>query len=692
MLNKKIVVFALLLLVCSVITLTPFIGVVGQDQASAVTITQVSPGKTGPVGTHLLVQGTLYTFNGSYQILFDQTLASSGTSKGYYVSAYANVPELANGTHALTLWDLASNTNATIQFLVTTAYSIIPAPQIQERGSMVLNISVTGGVPNTPYSANVSVSLPNPLNTVYFKTFLLGTSNDKGTIIGQVVYPDSSFQPVGSITDYAGSYTVSFNQSLAQNSFSVGFLDSTLYHRGQIAMLRAAGYQPNQAVNLTISNTVNRATIGSQPLTASADGTIITTWTIPSDARLGDYTVQITPTQGNPKAIPDIESITVTGYTIQVKTINLAGEAVPQINVQALDIASNFITSSKTGSDGIATLTAAGGPQSFIASWNGVKVGQNDLTISSSDSFTIKCTLTNLKITVKNQIGVPMSSVSLAVSYSYKPADTSDFQIGSVTGQTNRAGSFTINSTLPLISYNIEASIYNKVFNAANETFNAIPAQALSEVVITCPNEALTLTVVGYNQAPISGARIELIEETNSLVYTATTNDSGTANNLVTFGTYHVTVYKDKIQINETTIEAFSTSQQEIHCTLFGIEVSVRVVDLLGNGIQKANVTLVGQASERFSALTKVDGTATFSDVVGGNMQILAFAQGSPNNYQAITITVNQPTSVNIKLGQFIALGPLVVLASTLIDIIIVALAIIVLVTLEVYRMKKSHR
>ena len=325
----------------------------------------------------------------------------------------------------------------------------------------------------------------------------------------------------------------------------------------------------------------------------------------------------------------------------------------------------------------------------MIAFWNGVKVGQNDLTVSSSDSFTIKCTLTNLKITVKNQIGVPMSSVSLAVSYSYKPADNSDFQIGSVTGQTNRAGSFTINSTLPQISYNIEASIYNEVFNAANETFNNIPAQALSEVVITCPNEALTLTVVGYNQAPISGARIELIEETNSLVYTATTNDSGTANNLVTFGTYHVTVYKDKIQINETIIEAFNTSQQEIHCTLYGIEVSVRVVDLLGNGIPNANVTLVGQASERFSSLTKGDGTATFSDVVGGNMQILAFAQGSPNNYQAITITVNQPTSVHIKLGQFIALGSFVVLASTLIAIIIVALAIIVLIIVEVYRVKK---
>ena len=108
--------------------------------------------------------------------------------------------------------------------------------------------------------------------------------------------------------------------------------------------------------------------------------------------------------------------------------------------------------------------------------------------------------------------------------------------------------------------------------------------------------------------------------------------------------------------------------------------------------ISNANITLIGPASERFSAFTKGDGTATFSDVVGGNMQILAFAQGSPNNYQAITITVNQPTSVHIKLGQFIALGSFVVLASTLIAIIIVALAIIVLVTVEVYRVKKSPR
>jgi len=686
------VVFALLFLVFCGVALTPYTGVNGQDQTSAVTITQISPGKTGAVGTHLLVQGTLYTFNGSFQILFDQTLAATGKSKGYYVTAYVNVPELVNGTHALTLWDLASNINATTQFQVTTACSIIPSPQIQERGSMVLNISVKGGVSNTLYTANVSVTLPDPLNTVYFKTLLLGNSNDKGTATGQVIFPDSSFQPSGSLTDYAGAYAVSFNQSLAQTSFQVGFLDSTIYHRGQTVTLRAVGYQPNQPATITVNKSVTGATLSSQPIIASADGTISTTWKIPSDIPLGEYAVQITPTQGNPKAIPDLEPFTVTGYPIQVKTTNLAGETVPQISVQALDIASNSVTNGRSGPDGIATLIVAGGPQSLIAFWNGVKVGQNDLTITGNGSFTIQCTLTDLKITVKNQIGVPMSSVDLVVSYSYKPSDNSDYQIGTVTGQTSRTGSFIINSTLPQISYNIEASIYGRVFNAANETFTNVPAQAFSEAVITCPNEALTLTIVGYNQTPISGARLELIEETNSLVYTATTNDFGTANNLVTFGTYRVTVYKDNIQINQTIIEAFNTSKQEIHCTLYGIEVIVKVVDLFGNGISNANVTLVAPSSERFSALTKSNGIATFSNVVGGNMQVLAFAQGSPNNYQATTIIVNQPMSIQIKLGQFIALGPIVVLASTLAAIIIVALAIIVLVIVEVYRMKKSSR
>ena len=126
------------------------------------------------------------------------------------------------------------------------------------------------------------------------------------------------------------------------------------------------------------------------------------------------------------------------------------------------------------------------------------------------------------------------------------------------------------------------ASIYNQVFNANNNTYNNVPANAQTQVVIICPNEALTMDVVGYNQAPITGARIELMELTNNLFYTASTNDAGIATNLVTFGTYRLRVYKDNILINETNVEAFGDNQKQIHCTMYGIQVSVSVVDLFG--------------------------------------------------------------------------------------------------------------
>ena len=95
-------------------------------------------------------------------------------------------------------------------------------------------------------------------------------------------------------------------------------------------------------------------------------------------------------------------------------------------------------------------------------------------------------------------------------------------------------------------------------FQLSNNTVNNLPAQAVSEVVITCPNEALTLNVVGYNKAAIAGARIDLVEITNGLFYTTTTDSSGSATSEVTFGMYRLQIYKDNILINETNIEAFS--------------------------------------------------------------------------------------------------------------------------------------
>ena len=113
----------------------------------------------------------------------------------------------------------------------------------------------------------------------------MGTSNQEGSATAQVTYPDSSFQPSGNTTDYVGTYTVYFNQSdsLAQNPFSVGFLDSTTYHRGQTVTIGATGYQPNQTATLSITSDATGATLDSQSITASADGIINATWVVPSN-------------------------------------------------------------------------------------------------------------------------------------------------------------------------------------------------------------------------------------------------------------------------------------------------------------------------------------------------------------------------------------------------------------------------
>jgi hypothetical protein len=698
-LNKKIVAVTLLVLMSFAVALAPSDHVFGQNTNLGVSILQVVPASqtssngtstlTGPVGYALNLQGTIYTSNGAYQVIFANQVVASGTSNGYYVNVNFSVPQVPGGTYALRLRDIPANVNSTEDdFQVTTVYSINAVPsQVQEGSSVVFNVAVTGGDPTTAYGANVSVVLPSPLNTEYSKIVSLGTPNQKGTVNAQITYPDSSFQPSGSLTDYAGSYTIYFNQStsLAQNQFSVGFLDSTTYHRGQTVTIRATGYQPNQAATLSITSVTTN--LDSESVTASADGIISTTWVVSSNAAIGNCTVKITP-QGTQKSIQDSQTFSIIGYAVTIKTVNLAGEVVPQIQIQATDQATNTVYSSTSGSDGVANFNLETGTLSLTAFRNGVNVGQSNITVTGNGAFNLQCQLTDLKITVQNENGTLVPFVNLAITYRYQPSSGGS-QIGNASGQTNPSGSFTLNSTLTGISYTVNASLYNQVFNSANNTVKNLPAQAVSGVVIICPTEALTINVVGYDQAAIPDARIELVELTSGLFYTASTDSSGSVTSQVTFGMYRARIYKDNILINETNIEAFSESQKQIRCTLYGIQVSVSVVDFFGRPIPNANVTLNGPETERFSAVTQGDGTVTFSNVIGGDMQIIAFASGAQNGYQAVTLTVVQPTSVQIKIDRYIALGSLLIQTSSLITIAIILVAVILFAAVEIYRRKR---
>jgi hypothetical protein len=687
-LNKKIVAFTILILMAFSIVVAP-LEVLAQSSNISVYIGQVTP-TTGPVGTYVNVLGSIYSPNSTYQLVLGSTVVTTGTSEGYYVDANFTVPEITAGAYALILRDVAINVNYSSTYTVTTGYSINAVPSsVQEGNTVTLNVSVTGGQSGVSYTANVVVVYPTSLGTTFTKTVSLGAANAKGTANIQLSFPDSSFQPSGSLTDYAGTYNIYFNQSqtLSQNTFNVNFIDSTTYHRGQTVTVRATGYQPNEPATLTVTNAKSGTSFDTVSVTASTDGVISTSWAVPSTADLGDYTIKITP-QNAQKSIPDSETFTIIGYSIQVKTTNLAGEVVSGITVQATDASTNVVSTAISDVDGLANFKLEQGTNALTALWNGVNVGQTNITVSADASFTLQCQLTDLKITVKNIDGTVLPQVNLSIVYQYQSGGTT--KNGNASGQTDSSGSFILNSAFPGASYTIDASVYNQIFNAANNTVSNLPAQANTQVFIICPSETVTLNVVGYNQEAISGARIELVELANGLFYSATTDSNGAATAQATFGMYRARVYKDNTLINETSVQVFSNSQQQIRCTLYGIQLSVKVVDFFGSPISNANVTLNGP--EKLSAVTQSDGTAIFNNIIGGNMQIIAQASGAKDAYQATVLTVNQPTSLQIKIDKYVALGPLLIQASSLITVLIILVAIIAFAVVEVYRRRRVRQ
>jgi hypothetical protein len=692
-LKKKTVTVTLLILMSVAFLFIPLSLVLGQV---GVNIYLVSPQEQGVVAQNVNLQGTINTENGEYQIWFGNKLVVSNNSDGYYVNANFTIPALPGGAYSIILQDVAQNVNATQSFSVIPACYIkplVPSPpaQLQEGSSVVLNVTITGGQPNTQYYANITVTLPSPLNTNYSKLITLSSTTQTGIAQAQLTYPDATFQPEGSLTNYTGSYQVNFNktQLLAADQFFVGFTDLSEYHRNQSVTIRAIGYQPDENATITITYAKTGGSVHSETVTASSEGIINATWPVSSNALIGDYNITITP-QDTPKLISDSQLFTVPGYLVKIRTLNLAGDLVPQIMVEALDQATNTRYNSTSGNDGIASLNLEKGNHTISAFWNGVKVGEINATVTGESAFDLPCELTNLKITVQDKNGNLIPFVNLDITYQYVTTKESLSKTGSASGQTGLSGTFTLNSTLTGISYTINASLYGIVFNMGNNTVSSLPVQPISEVLILCPNRTLGLTILDYNMAAIPGARIEMFEVTSGLFYGTVTDNSGAVTLEVTFGKYRLRVYTDNILLNETVIEVFSDTQREIRCSLYNIQVWVTVVDYFAQPIPNVNVLLNGPRIGTQSATTQTDGTATFSNVIGGNMQIIAYPTGIENSYEAVNLQIEEPTAIQIKMAKYILIGPFLIESSVLATFIIIFAAIILFLSLEIYRRKRA--
>jgi hypothetical protein len=111
-------------------------------------------------------------------------------------------------------------------------------------------------------------------------------------------------------------------------------------------------------------------------------------------------------------------------------------------------------------------------------------------------------------------------------------------------------------------------------------------------------------------------------------------------------------------------------------------------VDYFGNGIGNVNVQFSRTGTETRSATTQGDGTANFSNVIGGNVEITAYLSGNQNSFVAANLQVDSPSTLTLSMSKYVSLGGAVIETSALTTIILIVIAILVLLVLEVFRRK----
>jgi hypothetical protein len=643
---------------------------------SAKMIMTLTP-SAGPVGTVVQVTANVTTNNGNYTVFYDNLTVANGTAAGFSVITTFTVPHSILGSHPVVIVDVVTGDNATILFIVTTAYSVnaVPAQKnFQESDQIPLLINMTGGDASKSYAANVTVQAPAPNNAYYMKTFGFSTSasGDGNTTVN---YPGDFTSDANS--KLVGSYTAFFNGTLANSTFSVWLTNSSQYHRSDVVNIQAA-YAPNEIATVTIVGTdINSVANVSDPT-----GLISYNWTVPSYALIGSYSVAVISTAGPTTKNPtDTQNFTIPGFGVNVTARNLAGDLVPSVEVKAYEN-STLSDDKTTDSTGLAKLTLELGNFTTKAFFTNVDVGELNVTITNATAFDFSCNLTDIRVKVVailngSEVNIPEIGILLTSTSKQYTTDIN--------------GSVIIQSLLPNATYVLNATRYSNSFNVTTLPVLLIDNESVAfyDVKIICPDVTLQVVARKANGDAISNVVVKIKESLGVPRLEATTDASGTASFSAPFGSYTVQVYDSSNQkLNETTISLFGNQTLNMTCSLYGLDLTVKIVDYFGQGIANMGVTLQRQGQTQGVINTGADGTVTFNNVVGGQLDIIV-SNGGSAPVAAQSVDVENSAVVSIKVGQYTVLAGMLVQTSYLAAAIVVILIVALILALELYRRRR---
>jgi hypothetical protein len=685
-LKKKMAIIAIITL----LTLTFFSQLIfTRVDAVDVKIISISPiTQRGKVGNNVRVIGTINITNGRYEIWFEKDpwhiCVANETASGNNVNASFIVPALPGGNYTLILKDVDANINATSWFIIETAYILkVSKPeypkQLQQRTKVNISISITGGKTEPPYIANITVKTP-AANEAYSMCVSLTNTTNTGIWNATIAYPFADVTKVH--TNYTGTYTVSFNGTLASDTFFIGLTDLAKYHRGDNMKILAVGYSSYSNVNITIKSVDGKEI---KKLTWNVtDGVIDANWTIPSYMLVGNYTVNITPVPTS-KKVNDTQTFAVPGFKTEIVTRNLAGEPVPSVFIRVYDRRANETYDITSDRNGVATKQLERGEYNAKAYFKKVKVGDALAFNLENENKTLNftCQLTSLNITVVSAqnpaIKIPFVSIRLYYNF------TTDLDGGkdvneTVSFQTDSTGTAKQHSFLITASYKMNTSRYEQIFNQT--VFKNLKPCAWNNITILCPERILHVNVIDWRSQPIEDAKVELQELMGGLRHIKFTNNTGNVTFNCLFGKYRLRVYFNETLLEETTIELFDNKTVPIRCTIYNLPICVKVVDYFGQPIPKANVTLERNGIKIGSNHTEADGVASFIEI-GSTLTIKVYLTNPELPEATITTYIGEKRDYSNPI--LVKIGKYVVLAGLLVDVAQFAMAILILATIVLF-------
>jgi hypothetical protein len=639
---------------------------------------------SGIVGTEVTVIANITTSNGQYTVKFDGTNITTEVAVGTVVSSTFNIPETYGGNHTITVQDDATGEVGIVTFLVEPSFVInVTTPvsplQLQESDSVPIILNVTGAAQVETILMNVTVQTPESIS--YERVFNVTASliGSNATILS---FPND-FSPNAN-TSLVGSYQVTLNSTVSDSTFTIGLTNSTQYHRGQTVGIKAL-YAPNENVSLLITG---KNTNFAQDLMADSTTGIVTYdgFVVPPNAQVNySYMVNITSTSNQTiKSPPDIQNFTILGFPVNFTMNNLAGFPVSGVALSVYENSGTVnVTSGTSNIAGLISLNVEVGTYTANATYKNKKVGDyTSITISeSTPQETLTCNLTSMGIVAIDTSGDPIPGISLTL------LEVED-NTTAVLNNTDITGVSLALSLLPNNTYVLNATRYATQFNET--TIADLSTVDWYNISIIVPTYTLQLNVFGASGQPLTDVTAKASELSGGII-----EQSEVSNGLLelntTLGIYEIQIIAYGVTLNQTSVNLNETVvNASIICNLYGLTISVKVVDYVGQPISNSNVT-VENGLWYDSGLTAGDGAVTFTNALGGPIQTTVILPGQSLPYTTTTYYFDAAAdTTTVSAGRYLDVGGVLVEVSQLMTILLIIASVVVIACIEVYKWRLS--